>query len=461
LPQRLAVVERHFTEQGIRLQSPYLNRESEDRYGLRLGAPSRVCAPAPISPTTVLREEALNTARGIAESLCRNAIWYAERCTWLGSDLDDDRGAGSSYATLGPSLYDGLAGIALFLAEINAVHRDPDIRRTAIGAIHQALARIEDCPPPHRLGLYSGWLGIALATARVGLLLERSDLLASAARLARRCPDAGFQEFDLVAGRAGGIVALLALGQLLNDGDCIDRAIALGDALCRGAERGGHGCSWPALNRTTARNLTGYSHGTAGVAYALLTLHEATGHDKYLRMANRAFAYENGCYDSGAGNWPDFRRGSAANSCMTAWCHGAAGIALSRLYALELLGDSAYRDDSLVALQNTVEVTTRWLRAGTANFSLCHGLAGNAEILVEGDRILKNRRNRALAEEVARFGIDNYAGPDQGWPCGTRTGDTPGLMLGLAGIGYFYLRLYAPRIPSLLAIRPDAFASNG
>jgi hypothetical protein len=28
------------------------------------------------------------------------------------------------------------------------------------------------------------------------------------------------------------------------------------------------------------------------------------------------------------------------------------------------------------------------------------------------------------------------------WPCGISGGQTPNLMLGLAGIGYFYLRLY-------------------
>jgi hypothetical protein len=43
------------------------------------------------------------------------------------------------------------------------------------------------------------------------------------------------------------------------------------------------------------------------------------------------------------------------------------------------------------------------------------------------------------------------------WPCGT-SGDTPNLMLGLAGIGYFYLRLAIPAIPSILLLRREAFA---
>ena len=43
-----------------------------------------------------------------------------------------------------------------------------------------------------------------------------------------------------------------------------------------------------------------------------------------------------------------------------------------------------------------------------------------------------------------------------GWLCGTRGGvEAPGLMNGLAGIGYGLLRLAAPeRVPSVLALEP-------
>jgi hypothetical protein len=44
----------------------------------------------------------------------------------------------------------------------------------------------------------------------------------------------------------------------------------------------------------------------------------------------------------------------------------------------------------------------------------------------------------------------HYAVPGKQWPCGISVGCTPGLLLGLAGIGYFYLRLYRPSIPSIL-----------
>jgi lantibiotic modifying enzyme len=46
--------------------------------------------------------------------------------------------------------------------------------------------------------------------------------------------------------------------------------------------------------------------------------------------------------------------------------------------------------------------------------------------------------------------VERYARTRAAWPCGTHTGETPNLMLGLAGIGYFYLRLAQPQVPSVL-----------
>ena len=53
--------------------------------------------------------------------------------------------------------------------------------------------------------------------------------------------------------------------------------------------------------------LTGFAHGAAGVAYALLRLGEATGDTRFLEGAEEAIAYETAVYSATARNWPDFR----------------------------------------------------------------------------------------------------------------------------------------------------------
>ena len=62
----------------------------------------------------------------------------------------------------------------------------------------------------------------------------------------------------------------------------------------------------------------------------------------------------------------------------------------------------------------------------------------------------------ALAREVADCGIRRYGDGGSEWPCGSGAGEHPGLMLGLAGIGDFYLRLSAGDTPALLL--PDVGA---
>jgi lantibiotic modifying enzyme len=91
-------------------------------------------------------------------------------------------------------------------------------------------------------------------------------------------------------------------------------------------------------------------------------------------------------------------------------------------------------------------------------FALCHGAAGNAELFLDAGEILGDPGFTAIAEAIGRQGIERFHAPRRPWPSGLTTGgQTPGLMLGLAGIGYFYLRLYdSASVPSLLVVGPPS-----
>jgi lantibiotic modifying enzyme len=226
------------------------------------------------------------------------------------------------------------------------------------------------------------------------------------------------------------------------------------------------GYSWRSPDFPNQRNLTGFSHGTAGAGYALLELFEATDDSKYLIAAEQAFRYERHWFDVAARNWPDLREEPAKGSRVrrplsftTSWCHGAPGIALSRLRAYELCNREEYRAEALTAIKTTREAVMVSLRSGVGNFSLCHGLTGNAEVLLHGCRVLgqKGVDESALALAVADLGIDTYADRGLSWPCGTGSGETPNLMLGLAGIGHIYLRLHSSETPSVLVLQREAF----
>jgi lantibiotic modifying enzyme len=185
----------------------------------------------------------------------------------------------------------------------------------------------------------------------------------------------------------------------------------------------------------------------------------ATGERRFAKAATRGFDYEQSLYDRAAQNWPDLRelvpgRHASATSFATFWCHGGPGIALSRLTALERLGGSRWRSEAEAGLELTRANVERALKHGGSNFSLCHGLAGNAEILADGARVLGHGWERwtAVAAETGVAGAERY-GASGPWPGGAGSHEAIGLMLGIAGIGYFYLRAAGAAVPSLL--RPD------
>jgi lantibiotic biosynthesis protein len=274
-------------------------------------------------------------------------------------------------------------------------------------------------------------------------------------------------EFDLISGKAGGIAALVILRRY-HPGLALDGLLEeLGDDLIRCAEPGYGGLSWSSPGIPAQHNLTGLSHGAAGIGYALLELFRITGAERYRKAAQAAFDYERYWCDKRNGNWPDFRdisnlaathRASRATRYVSYWCHGAPGIALSRVRGFQLLKDESLRSDALVGLSTTILTCRQWLETRTGNYSLCHGLAGNAEVVrfTSMAGLDESTVPVRVWDFVARAGIERYGQPEVSWPCGVG-GEAPGLMIGLAGIGYFYLSLYSKRVPSVLLLEEDSF----
>jgi len=182
--ERLQSVVSCFEENGISLERPYLNQGSTStEYRLRtkdegrrtkddlpLGTRYSVLG----TPYSVL--PFLEVAANIGRRLCSGALWYEQRCNWISARREDGvenyGQAILSYATLGARLYDGTAGIALFLAELFAQTGETEARDAALGAMRNALANADAIAQAERVGLYTGWPGVALAAARVGALLN-------------------------------------------------------------------------------------------------------------------------------------------------------------------------------------------------------------------------------------------------------------------------------------------------
>ena len=202
------------------------------------------------------------------------------------------------------------------------------------------------------------------------------------------------------------------------------------------------------------------------MALALLELYRETGNHTYFTGAMSGFNFERQHFSPQFQNWPDLREQPATGpsgplTYGEAWCHGAPGIALSRLRAWQLTGDNSFRQEAEIALNTTHRGIHALVTSPAAqpSFSLCHGLAGNADIVLEGSRLLHSDLYRQVAEAAGNYGVVRYHRTGLHWPSGVNDpsgatpglGETPGLMLGLAGTGYFYLRLAFPeKVGSLL-----------
>jgi len=399
-----------------------------------------------------LHKDLLREAARLGEWFEKMSFQEGGHLTWVGVDL---RNKVWSLFPISEDLYAGTPGIALFLAYLSTLTGDERFARLAHRGIETLLKRLEfvgnEVSP---IGLYQGWGGIVYALAHLGSLWKEEKLFDQARRLEpfilERLP--GDADLDVVSGAAGAVEGLLALHRASPAPSTLQAAVRCGERLLERAHPTGRGVSW--LIRIGGEELqTGFAHGASGIALALLDLSSRAGDARFRRPAEGAFEFEREHFwpelSQAADDTPRARRprdvaAPADETLALTWCYGAPGVGLARLAAHRLLADGRLEEEWRRSLDLT-------LREGFGkNHSLCHGDLGNLDLLQEAFRASGEAR---LGSEVDRLSRSILASMRRdGWRCGTVGGiEAPGLMNGLAGIGYGLLRLAAPdRVPSVL-----------
>jgi type 2 lantibiotic biosynthesis protein LanM len=406
--------------------------------------------------TIATREKLLATARAVGDRLEVLALRDAGDVSWIGLTHTHERHW--SITPLGMDLYEGLPGVALFLAYLGAMTREE--RYTALA--HDTLTTLRRQVERGRsfitsIGGFTGWGGLIYTLTHLGTLWNEPALLAEAEAIVEHLPALIEQDelLDITAGAAGCIGSLLSLYRCVPSDRTLAAAIQCGERLIARAQSMEDGLGW-VVATTGPKPLTGFSHGAAGIAWALLELAAFTSEERFRTAACAGIAYERSLFSPEAGNWPDLRdlktsRQTGDNGkhrFMTAWCHGAPGIGLARLRSLPHLDDAEIRTEIDTALQTTLA------QGFGGNHSLCHGDLGNLELLLQASQVLEDPQWRAQVDRIAAILLESIS--RDGWLCGTPLGvGSPGLMTGLAGIGYGLLRLAEPtRVPSVLVLEP-------
>ncbi len=416
------------------------------------------------SQSEATRDRLLKAACAIGDRLCEQALVSEHGANWIGLSYVNEREW--SLLPARADLYGGTPGIALFLAYLGAVTEEEKYTTFAKAALATVREQVKELRKQAiGLGGYDGWGSILYLYAHLGSLWREQTLLDEAMNILKLIPDLieTDQALDMIAGSAGGILCLLSLYFVTPSPDILTLAIQCGDWLiAKAAQCNGDLQSPTEQNKTPTslnRPLTGLSHGATGISLSLLKLAAASGEERFQKAAIAAMEYERSTFSSEKQNWPDFRDLEKADTTrssqlegetiyMVTWCHGAPGIGLGRLASLQYIDDAAIREEISIALK-----TTR-LQGFGLNHSLCHGDLGNLEVLLTASQVLDDPQYHEHVKHFAAMILDSI--DTQGWCTGIPMGvESPGLMTGIAGIGYELLRLaMAEKVPSVLLLAP-------
>ncbi|MFE0465023.1 class IV lanthionine synthetase LanL [Kitasatospora sp. NPDC058965] len=275
----------------------------------------------------------------------------------------------------------GAAGVLAVLAAA-ATHRADAALHEAVGwAAEWLVTRARD-HQPHLPGLYFGSSGTAWALLEAARVLEDGPLAQAAAELALAVPVRHPQP-DVCHGVAGAGLAQLHFWHATGRAEFRDRAAAAAEHLLTVGVQGRSGVLWPVPadfdSELAGIHHLGFGHGVAGVGTFLLLAGLATGREEFVAAARAAgeTLLTAARVEDGAAHWaPDDRRADAP-SAGPHWCSGSSGVGTFLIRLWQTTGDPRHR---LAAEQAAVAVhRARWRGTPVA----CHGLAGNAEFLLD------------------------------------------------------------------------------
>lgn len=383
-----------------------------------------------------LLEEALRLGRSLLERGRRD---QKGGLRWIGIEFL----AAEEQAVLAPlsrNLYGGVLGVALFFAALYKVTRAPLWKGAAEASLKQFVDSLdgegtERLPGALGLGGMSGVGSLIYTLGHVATCIDEPKYLEKAHFITTLIHDKhiyGDTFYDVISGCAGLILALVSLHTKVKEGALLGLAQRAGEHLVKSAQNEETGMSWRCEGE---RGLLGFSHGVAGIAFALEKLAVATQNEMYFEVADRALDYERAHFSKKAQNWRDFRAG-AGDFSLFAWCHGAPGIGLGRACSPRFSTDPQMQEEVKQALVGTMQSFHHH------SHHLCCGTLGNAEILSVIGRKTEEAALIAYAREQVSV-VVLQARREGGYCLGSllpRSVFSPGFMQGLSGIGYALLR---------------------
>lgn len=437
------------TQQISFIQGSLYSYTAIERHSRYLPESTELC----LSMVIPLTQEAIvQQAVAIAQELQKRAIIAADgSATWFGMGYLPEAQR-FQINPLDHHLYDGRCGVALFLAALAVITGNTEFGNLAIGAVRplcQALQNQnfefqQEIAEQIDIGGATGLGSIVYALVKIAKFLGKVELIQNAQQVTRLMllkDTAVNQEYGIMSGAAGAILGLLALYKTTTDPAVLAQATTWGKYLLNSRVTTNVGSR--AWATTDGKILTGFSNGTAGIAYALLCLYAATHDLSFLSAAEEAIAYEHSVFSWQFSNCSDCHMGTLNDSkpsFVTGWCHGTSGIGLACLGSLPILNTDDIHQQIEVALQITQ-------KSGLlAVDNLCCGNFGHIEFLLVAALQLSRPEFLEIAQKQATWVVNRAEqfGSFRLLPNLPAELHHPGFFQGTSGIGYQLLRLAHP-----------------
>ncbi len=396
-------------------------------------------------------DEAIAEGTRIGEALLRLRREGNEG-SWIG--LVGKESKTTRLQPLDAGLFDGVAGIALFLGALASVTQRADFRDAAEGSLRPIRRAVRDARGSRtlveRIGMGGGYGmgGLVYVFTRLARFLDDPSYLIDACAAAAAISEdqiARDTRLDVMFGSGGALLSLLALYDATGD-DVVRR-----QAMRCGAHLLEHQLDAPNIHAGHwitgyGPPETGFAHGTAGVVLALsrlMQIERIDGGEQGMALGLRAL---DASFDASLDNWHDVVAHTPADARTmpwSSWCRGAAGIGMAHL---------AMRDEGQLASDAQIDAACRNViaRDFPSKDHLCCGTSGRIDFLVSAGRRLGRADLHAAAREKSmRVRRERVARGS--YSTGYVTELSPGLFQGIAGVGYGMLRVARPdSVPSVL-----------
>lgn len=352
-------------------------------------------------------KESLNRIiAALTDRLCTYAIWNQKKSevSWPVLHFASSGNYAWQIRPMGIYFYDGLSGMLLLTTVMQEKQKSERIERIQ-KALQRQLFRytdegMEDLKnlQSQNTGAYTGESSVVYTYLKLYQLTKEAIYLQYARKHAEIVSKIVSKDTcaDLLGGKAGAAWVFLQMFEQTGEERYVKEAEKSVYSMLPQAVKMECGIGWkPEIGENP---ISGMAHGNAGILMPVLALWELTKKQEYEILAEKIREYEESLYDEKRGNWIDRRKDKEEGEDTVAWCHGAAGILLARLWGYQRVTDRAWKE----RLKNDIErayrkTETYWKRD---SWSLCHGTGGNLWIMDIADRVLgKEQKNRMDIDE--------------------------------------------------------------